>query len=150
MFATKINQEKSDRIPSMITYHPILPSCRQTTKCHLSILHVSEQLRRAFEHPLLIAFRRPRNLRDLLVCATLTTTPHESPGNYMYPCGVLRGKTCPILRVTDEFSSHTTGEVFKVNFHASCKGPSQKFAEAHETNNVSFIENPHPPPRNDP
>ena len=23
--------------------------------------------------------------------------------------------------VTDEFSSHTTGKVFKVNFHASCK-----------------------------
>ena len=115
----KSNQEKPARIPLVVTYHPILPSFHLTTKRHLSILHASERLRRAFEHPPLIAFRRPRNLRDLLVRATLTTKPHESPGNY--PCGVPRCKTCPILRVTDEFSSHTTGKVFKVNFRASCK-----------------------------
>ena len=103
----------------MVTYHPILPSFHLTTKRHLPILHASERLRRAFEHPPLIAFRRPRNLRDLLVRATLTTTTYEPPGNY--PCGVPRCKTCPILRATDEFSSHTTGKVFKVNFRASCK-----------------------------
>ena len=47
-----------------------------------------------------------------LVCTTLTTTPHESPGNE--PCGGPRCKTCPVLRVTDKFSRHTTGKVFKV------------------------------------
>ena len=46
-------------------------------------------------------------------------TQHESPGNY--PCGVSRCETCPILIVTDEFSSHTTGKVFRVNFRPSCK-----------------------------
>ena len=103
----------------MVTYHPILPSFHLTTKHHLSILYASKRLRRAFEHPQLIAFRRPRNLRDLLVHVTLTTTPHEAPGNY--PCGTSRCKTCPILMVTDELSSHTTRKVFKVNFRAFCK-----------------------------
>ena len=55
---------------------------------------------------------------DLLVCSTLTITSHESPGNY--PCGPPRCKTCPILMATDEFSSHTTGKVFKVKFNAFC------------------------------
>ena len=61
----------------------------------------------------------PKNLKYLLVRATLTSTPSESPGNY--PCGVSRCKTCPVLRVTDEFSSQKTGQSYKVKFCASCK-----------------------------
>ena len=67
----------------------------------------------------MIAFRRPKNLRDLLVRATLTPTVHQLSGNR--PCGAARCKTCPILLTTDEFSSHTTGENFKVKIRASCK-----------------------------
>ena len=104
---------------SLLAVYPILPSFHLTTKCHLSILHASEKLRRASEHSPLIAFRRPRNLRDLLVRTTLTAMLHESHGNY--PCGASKCKTCPILMVTDEFSSHTTEKVFKVKFRASCK-----------------------------
>ena len=89
------------------------------TKRHLLILHASEQLWTVFKHSPLIALCHPRNLRDLLVCATLTATSHESLGNY--PCGVSKCKTCPILMVTYEFFSHTTGKVFKVKFRASCK-----------------------------
>ena len=80
-------------------------------KRHLPILHVSERLRKAFWYPPLIASRCPKNLKDLLVRATLTSNP----------CGAPRCKTCPILRVTDEFSSHTTGQFFKVKFRTSCK-----------------------------
>ena len=72
---------------------------------------------RAFDHPPPIAFCRARRLRDLLVCATVTATPHGSPGSY--PCWVSRYKTCPILMFTNEFSSHTTGKVLKVNFALS-------------------------------
>ena len=113
------NWEKSVHIPLVVTYHPILPSFYSTTKCHLPILHASERLRRAFQYPPLIAFCRPKNLRDLLVRATLTSTSHEPPGNF--PCGASKCKTCQILRATDEFFSHTTGQVFKLKFRASCK-----------------------------
>ena len=90
-----------------------------TTKHHLTILHASEQLKKALPLPPLIAFRRLRNLSNLLVQATLVSMLHESPGNR--PCGAIRCKTCPILLATDEFSSHATGEVFKVNTKASCR-----------------------------
>ena len=52
--------------------------------------------------PPLIAFRRPRNLRDLLVRASLNATQNETPGNR--PCGAAGCKTCPILTATDEFT----------------------------------------------
>ena len=103
----------------MVTYHPILPYFLLTTKHHLSILHALEQLQRVFEHSLLIAFHCSRNLRDLLVHMTLTATSHVSLSNY--PCCASRCKTCTVLIVTDEFSSHTSETVLKVKFCSSCK-----------------------------
>ena len=115
----KQNQDKSARIPLVVTYHPFLPSLHSTTRRHQPILQTSERTREAFRLPPLIAFHCPRNLRDLLVRAALTPTPREPPGNY--PCGAPRCKTCPILVTSDEFSSHTTGKSFKVKIRASCK-----------------------------
>ena len=67
----------------------------------------------------LIAFRRPRNLRDLLVRASLNDIQNETPGNR--PCGAAGCKTCPILTATDEFTTKKTGQKFKMKFAASCK-----------------------------
>ena len=107
-------------LSSQDNWNPILPFFflhdHQTPSLY-SLL--SKRLRRAFWYPLIIAIRHLKNQKDLLVQATLTSTPSELPGNY--PCGASRCKTCPILRVTNEFSSHTTGKSFKVKFRASCK-----------------------------
>ena len=69
--------------------------------------------------PPLPAFRLPINLRDLLVWASLTVTSQEPPGNC--PCWAAGCKMCQILMAIDEFTSHTTGQVFKIHFAASCK-----------------------------
>ena len=116
------NQDKTARIPLVVTYHPNLPSLKLTTNQHHSILNTSERLRKAFPSFPLIAFRRPKNLKDLLVRASLKPPSYNKPGNR--PCGAARCKTCPILLATDEFSSHVTGEKFKVKFNASCKSSS--------------------------
>ena len=115
----KEHQEKTSRTPLVVTYHPLLPSFASITRRHLHILHITERLRTAFPSPPLIAFRRPKNLKDLLVRAQLTSARRETPGNFR--CGSVRCKTCPILLTTDVFTSHTTGEQFKVKGRASCK-----------------------------
>ena len=106
----------------MVTYHPAVPSLRATTKQYQPILHASERLKQAFPLPPLIPFRHPKNLRDLLVRATLTTTQHDVPGNYHWGSG--RCKTCPILLTTNTFTGHTTGVCFKISIVASCKSCS--------------------------
>ena len=103
------NQDKTARTPLVVTYHPILPTFKWITRRHLPTLHTSERLREAFSLPSLIAFRRPRNLRDLLVRATLTAKTRESLGNR--PCRAARCKTCPIFMTKDVFTSHKTGQV---------------------------------------
>ena len=107
---SKWNQDKPARTPLVVTHHPTLPSFHRTTKHHLSTLHASEQLRKAFPIPLLIVFQCPRNLSNYLVRVALTPTSQELLGNRL--CGAFRCKTCPILLATDEFSSHTTGQYF--------------------------------------
>ena len=68
----------------------------------------------------LIAFHRPRNLRDYSgVQAVFTSTPRELPGSYL--CGAPRCKTCLILMTSNKFSSHTTGKSFKIKIRTSCK-----------------------------
>ena len=67
----------------------------------------------------LIAFRLRRNLRDLLVQANLNATCYETPGNCL--CRAAGCRICLILTATDEFTSHTTGQKFKMKFTASCK-----------------------------
>ena len=115
----KNDRDKSARTPLVVTHHPVLQSLRSTTWQYQPILHALEQLKQAFPLPPLIAFRRPKNLRDLLVKATLITTQQDAPGNYRCESG--RCKTCPILSTTDAFASHTTGERFKISITASCK-----------------------------
>ena len=54
-----------------------------------------------------------------MVRATLNATHYETPGNR--PCRAAGCKTCPILMATDEFTSHMTGQKFKMKFAASYK-----------------------------
>lgn len=71
-------RQPQKRVPLVVTYHPSLANLARVARKHLPMLHTSQRLRRAIPEPPLIAFRRPRNLRDLLVRARSQghTTPH--------------------------------------------------------------------------
>ena len=81
----------------VVTYHPTLPSLGVTTRQHLhvNILHTLQRLQKAFSSSSLLAFRRPSNLRNILVRAELTSNTQRAPGNWC--CDTTRCKTCPIL-----------------------------------------------------
>ena len=70
------------------------PAWPHHTHLHLRILHIKERLQTAFRSTPLIAFCRPKSLKDLLVWAQLTSAQRETPGNFR--CGLARWKTCPI------------------------------------------------------
>ena len=118
---TPNDQENSGRIPMVVTYHFILPSLGLTTRQYLYIPQTSEWLQRAFPLPPLIAFHCPKDLRDLLVRVELTPNVHTCKALGNQHCGAARCKTCPILMVKDEFTTHATGKQYRMRENTSCK-----------------------------
>ena len=104
----------------MVTYHPYLPMLKWTIRHYHHILQDSEQLREAIKSLPIKAFRRPRNLRDLLVHAVISPKKAvDSFGNF--GCNARRCKTFPVLVTTNTFSSSVTREHFKLKLRASCQ-----------------------------
>ena len=101
------------RAPLVITYHPTLPNFSAVLEKYQALLNVSPRLQKIFPEKPVIAYRRPRNLRDLLVRAQLT--PKEFlPGSGTTPCGVKRCLTCKHIKTGTTVHSNHTGHCFKL------------------------------------
>ena len=74
------------RTPLVVSYHPNLPHLTALTKEKLPILHASNCLKQAIPKLPIVAYRRPKNLRDLLVSAELKT-PDSCQAQGSSPCG---------------------------------------------------------------
>ena len=117
------NRRGSNRLPMVVTYHPLLPNLSAILRSHHPLLLSSERLARSNPEPPLISFRRPPNLRDLLVHARLSppsTTTTLATGTS--PCGGRGCKTCGIILPNNAtLASHKTGKQFTLSFRATCK-----------------------------
>ena len=71
----------NDRTVFVTTYNPNLPNFNNIIKKYYPILTASDRCKNAFRDPPLLAYRRPRNLRDTLIRAKVKTpkTSHSSP-----------------------------------------------------------------------
>ena len=85
-----------DRVPLVVTYHPQLPKLSIILRKHLPILHVSERMKQIIPNVPLVAYRRPKNLKDLLVRATLKPPQQSYEGTRQ--CGRPRCKTCEHIK----------------------------------------------------
>eukprot|EP00061_Rhincodon_typus_P002609 g18002.t1 len=78
-----------DRIPLVLTYHPINLRVPRIILRHLQTDPTTKDI---FPSPPLSAFWRNRSIRDLLIRSTLPTSPN-TPGTF--PCNLRRCYTCP-------------------------------------------------------
>ena len=108
------------RVPLVVTYHPNLPNLTALTKNNLPVLHASSLLKKAIPEWPLIAYRRPKNLRDLLVKAELKPAGLQPAGGSS-PCGTRRCLTCSHIQTGITFRSATTNQAFNVRATATCK-----------------------------
>ena len=115
------HKQRSNRVPLVTTYDPRLPNLNHIVRDHLQTLHISNRLKEAIPEAPITAYRRPKNLGDLLVRAVLKPIEENTthPGNY--PCNSRRCKTCPNINPQDTFQSTTNGRSFRVRTSATCK-----------------------------
>ena len=98
------------KVPLVTSYHPCLPPLRKITKENHHILHTSDRLAGAIPNSPVLAFRRPRNLRDLIVRAevpSLDTSPATKFGTFKCTSRCIVCKTH--VKEIDSFDGHSSG-----------------------------------------
>ena len=100
---TRVRQP-TRRIPLVVTYRLGLTNLSRIARKHLPILHTSSKLKEAIPDPPIIAFRRPKNIKDLLVRAKLN--PPSPPTNAINTrCNNNRCKCCHEMVTCSKFKS---------------------------------------------
>ena len=98
------------KVPLVTSYHPSLPPLRKITKENHHILHTSDRLAEAIPNSPVLAFRRPRNLRDLIVRAEvppLDSSPPTKFGTFKCTSKCIVCKTH--VKEIDSFNGHSSG-----------------------------------------
>ena len=86
---------KTDRVPFVITFHPRLRKLGNIIHKHYHLLQSNERLKRAFSQPPMVAFRRLKNLRDMLMHSKLRREEKEDEKTAC--CNGARCKCCGVL-----------------------------------------------------
>ena len=114
----KINK----RVPLVLTYHPSLEKISGIVRHHWKEIQKSETLAKLFPEPPVVAFRRPKSIKDTLVRAAVSR-PSSTVGQCK-PCGDRRSKCCLQLQNAQVFHSKTTGKEYKIFCNVNCKTPN--------------------------
>lgn len=113
----RTNKSKTDRVPLVLTYSKGLPHVRQIIKKHMTMLYKSDKMKKVFDKPPILAFRRDKNLKDILVHKKHNSMYFKQP-NKCEPCG-RNCAICPYVRNTQFFGNYE-GKTFGVKNCINC------------------------------
>ena len=108
-------------IPFVVTYNPASPNLNMIISKHFPILQCSNRCKEVFSGKPLIAYRRPRNLRDFLVKAKVKNAQTQTSPPRIKKCNSKKCKTCSFIQ--DGLSSCTfknTGQVHHIKQTITC------------------------------
>ena len=117
------NQETTDRIPLVTTFHPNLPPLRNILHDNQHILHTSDRLQQAAPNAPILSYRRPRNLRDIIVRAEVPSlTDNSSPIQHgTSKCTSNRCIVCKVhIHEGDTFTSNSTKHSHHAKGNITC------------------------------
>ena len=122
----KSKEEDQKRIPFITTYNKTLLNLKQIIDKHWHLLQINSNLRTVFEQGPPIAYRRNKNLSDLIGSKKILDGKVVRENNskkqlYCRPCLTRRDKICcqQVLK-TSTFTSYRTGETFRIFHQLNC------------------------------
>ena len=116
---SRCNEERKDRIPFVVSYHPALSELRGLVSRLQNMLEASEEHKRVFRHEPLVVFRHAPNLKDSLVRAKLPKLQIESDKG-CFRCGKSRCQLCRFMSEGNSFRSNVSGSEFKISSRYTC------------------------------
>ena len=109
----------NNRVPFVITYHPALSNLSSIVREHWTTIQKHPELCKIFKELPVLAFRKPKSLKDILVRADIS--PRSAYNGQCKKCDSRRCMTCKNIQCTQKFSSTHTGEKFIIYCNANCK-----------------------------
>ena len=107
----KREKKTTTRIPFVLTYHSNLPPVGKIINDHWNILQTKPKLRRTYKERPLVAYRRPKSFRDLLVKAEFQWEKGQYVTLGSRPCGKCSlGRS---MQNTKEFKAFQTAKLSK-------------------------------------
>ena len=122
---SRAKSTKPRRIPLVLTYHPGLPDISAITRRLLPTLHCNPSMKELCPEPPLIAFRRPRNIRDHVIRAKIFPRDTAPTRYSCRPCslkGPKRGRKCTLCTQIPEQSeiiSSSNNKTFKLSLRST-------------------------------
>ena len=120
----RVSKTKEENTALVTTYHPLMPPVSKIVKKHWRVMtDESPAMKRCFEKPSVISYKRHKNIRDMLVRAKLP--PKRGPRrtiNGFKSCGELC-KLCTFSPrgLTRRHTCKHTGKTYEINSPINCK-----------------------------
>ena len=103
----KTKPSQIDRIPFFFIYHPDMPKIHKILEQHWPKIESSSKLKRIFPEKPLVAYRRPKSLKDILVRAKLNSLPSQSKH-----CRVFRSALYITLSYLQNYASFANIQIY--------------------------------------
>ena len=123
----KVQKNKERKTPLITTYHPAMPPISTIMKKHWKVMIEDDpKMKRFHPNPPIVAYKRSKNLRDMLIRAKINTKrKSQRKINGFFRCGRKFFKMCILCAniPTEGFKSHNcnkTKKTYKINMPVTC------------------------------
>ena len=137
---TPTSQKTTTRVPMVVTYHPNLPNIGYILRELQPLLHCWDKCKKAVKEVPMVAFRRPKSLRDYLVHAKLRDTNLADSPKETVRCGDRRCQVCKHLKIGDSFTLKRTEKQYSINFDLNCNSTNVVYLLSCKVCGVQYVE----------
>ena len=127
LLLNKSSQEVKQSIPISITYNRTLPKIKSVVDKHWHVLQVNHELKKRFQSLPIIAFRKNKNLKQIIGSNTiehnekLIRSNNKVNGKSSSCLSSTRTLSCKQVVSTTSFKSNQTNGIFKIFHNINCK-----------------------------
>ena len=120
-------KKQSNRIPLVLTYNRTLPNVKRAISNNWNLLHINQEFKDVFQEPTILAFRRNRNLYNLLGCKNIVDGKVQGLSKkkkieFSTKCFSKSGNLCCKQVVhTPSFKSSVTQKAYHIFHDLNCK-----------------------------
>ncbi|KAI8495641.1 hypothetical protein Bbelb_266130 [Branchiostoma belcheri] len=113
-------QAPQDRTVLVTTYSPHLPPLHTIIKKYWNLVQLSSRTRDIFQDPPLVAYRRNKNIKDMLVRARIPKENRNFLDKFVpsdsFPCEKNRCTNCAFVKKANNFKSHRTAHFNQTHY----------------------------------